>query len=76
MVNINDNVITVERPYEKKNHRCKGCPIAITFEDGKRHKTERKAAATDGRQDQSVDISQDPGLVLIDAPRCCAYFGR
>ena len=25
------------RAYEKKNHRCDGCPIAVSFKDGNLH---------------------------------------
>jgi PAS domain S-box-containing protein len=46
------------KAYEKKNQRCKGCPIAITFEDGKRHKAERKAPLDNGHL--HVEIISSP----------------
>jgi PAS domain S-box-containing protein len=46
------------KAYEKKNHRCKGCPIARTFEDGNRHKAERKAPLDNGHL--HVEITSSP----------------
>jgi PAS domain S-box-containing protein len=36
------------RAYERKNDRCEGCPVALSFEDGGVHKAERTAPTDKG----------------------------
>ena len=46
------------KAFEKRDHRCKECPVAKTFEDGNRYKEERKAPVDNGHV--HVEIASSP----------------
>ena len=49
---------TCYRAYEKKEQVCQGCPVALSFADGKVHQSERRVEFPDGVR--CFDISSSP----------------